>query len=327
MTTEAANEIWVEKFRPDTLSEVRGNDDVIQRLEDYVDDDSMPNIMLAGQQGIGKTAAAVAFAKDKYGDDWQNHFMQMNASDERGIDTVRNKIKEFAKLSTISDHQYKIVFLDEADNLTRDAQPALRRIMEDYHDRTRFFLSCNYPNKLIDPLQSRCSVYYMSPLNDPQLFDLIKDIAEEEGVSYKDDQLEKIVKLADGDARNAIHTLQTSVQDGVVKDGNISALTAFPEKSEVESIVKKSLVGDHEAMSDLDALIASGIDTQSLCDLFLEVVKEIDVPEDARMKMIDSIGDVEWRILNGSNPNVQFNALLAKIRVARHLSLPGYEQE
>lgn len=327
MTTEAANEIWVEAYRPDTLSEVRGNDDVIQRLEDYVDDDSMPNIMLAGQQGIGKTAAAVAFAKDKYGDDWQNHFMQMNASDERGIDTVRNKIKEFAKLSTISDHQYKIVFLDEADNLTRDAQPALRRIMEDYHDRTRFFLSCNYPNKLIDPLQSRCSVYYMSPLNDPQLFDLIKDIAEEEGVSYKDDQLEKIVKLADGDARNAIHTLQTSVQDGVVKDGNISALTAFPEKSEVESIVKKSLVGDHEAMSDLDALIASGIDTQSLCDLFLEVVKEIDVPEDARMKMIDSIGDVEWRILNGSNPNVQFNALLAKIRVARHLSLPGYEQE
>ena len=146
-------------------------------------------------------------------------------------------------------------------------------------------------------------------------------------MSYKDDQLEKIVKLADGDARNAIHTLQTSVQDGVVKDGNISALTAFPEKSEVESIVKKSLVGDHEAMSDLDALIASGIDTQSLCDLFLEVVKEIDVPEDARMKMIDSIGDVEWRILNGSNPNVQFNALLAKIRVARHLSLPGYEQE
>ena len=327
MTTEAANEIWVEAYRPDTLSEVRGNDDVIQRLEDYVDDDSMPNIMLAGQQGIGKTAAAVAFAKDKYGDEWQNHFMQMNASDERGIDTVRNKIKEFAKLSTISDHQYKIVFLDEADNLTRDAQPALRRIMEDYHDRTRFFLSCNYPNKLIDPLQSRCSVYYMSPLNDPQLFDLIKDIAEEEGVSYKDDQLEKIVKLADGDARNAIHTLQTSVQDGVVKDGNISALTAFPEKSEVESIVKKSLVGDHEAMSDLDALIASGIDTQSLCDLFLEVVKEIDVPEDARMKMIDSIGDVEWRILNGSNPNVQFNALLAKIRVARHLSIPGYEQE
>jgi replication factor C small subunit len=282
--------------------------------------------MLAGQQGIGKTAAVVAFAKDKYGDDWQNHFLQMNASDERGIDVVRDKIKQFAELSTVSDHQFKIIFLDEVDNMTRDAQPALRRVMEDYHDRTRFFLSCNYPNKLIDPLQSRCSVYYMSPLDSQQMLTLLKDIASQEGISYTEDQLEQIVRLADGDARTAIHTLQTSVQNGTVQDENLTALNAFPDKQEVRQIFDKALMGEHDAMSDLDTLIASGIDTQSLCDLFLEVIREHDdLPEDARMKMMDSIGECEWRILNGSNPNVQFNSFLAKVRVARHLSLDNYE--
>lgn len=327
MTTEAANEIWVERYRPDTLSEVRGNDAVVNRLEDYVSDNSMPNIMLAGQQGIGKTAAVVAFVKDKYGDGWQNHFLQMNASDERGIDVVRDKIKQFAELSTVSDQQFKIIFLDEVDNMTRDAQPALRRVMEDYHDRTRFFLSCNYPNKLIDPLQSRCSVYYMSPLNNEQMFSLLEDIATKESVSYENDQLEQIVRLADGDARTAIHTLQTSVQGGVVRDQNLSALKAFPDKQEVRDIFDKALMGEHEAMSDLDSLLASGIDTQSLCSMFLDVIQEHDeLPEDARMKMMDSIGECEWRVLNGSNPNVQFNSFLAKVRVARHLSLDNYSQ-
>lgn len=327
MSDTASDAIWVEKYRPDTLGDIRGNDVVLNRLQDYVNDNSMPNIMLAGQQGIGKTASVVAFAKDKYGDEWRNHLLQMNASDERGIDVVRNKIKEFAELSTVSDHQFKIVFLDEADQLTNDAQPALRRIMEDYHDRTRFFLSCNYPNKIIDPIQSRCSVYFMTPLDHTQMYDLLEDIVQEEGVGFKPDQLDQIARLADGDARNAIHTLQTSVQDGAVQDENLTALKAFPERQEVQEIFEKAVLGNHDAMSDLDALIARGIDTQSLCDMFLDVVKDAEVPEDARMKMIDAVGECEWRILNGSNPNVQFNAFLAKVRVARHLSIPGYDKE
>lgn len=325
MSTTAANEIWVEKYRPETLDDIRGNEAVINRMKDYVSDDSMPNLLLAGKQGIGKTAATLAFVKDKYGDDWQNHFLQLNASDARGIDTVRNEIKGFAKLSTVSNHQFKIVFLDEVDNMTRDAQPALRRVMEDYHDRTRFILSCNYPNKLIDPLQSRCSVYYLSPLSETEMFDLLKDIANTEALDYKDDQLERIARIADGDARTAIHTLQTSVQNGIVQDVNLDALSAFPEYDEVHQIVDKALIGDHDCMSELDAIIARGIDAQSLCSMLLTVVKDIEVPEDVRMKLIDSVGECEWRILNGANPNVQFNAFLAKARVARHLSLSGYE--
>jgi len=305
--------------------DIRGNEHVISRLKEYVDDDAVPNIMLAGQQGIGKTAATKAFVMDKYGDDWQNHYLQLNASDERGIDVVRDKIKEFARLSTVSDYQFKIVFLDEADQLTRSAQPALRRIMEDFHDRTRFFLSCNYPNQIIDPIQSRCSTYFMEPLSDDQMLGLIEDIAHEKCVGYKDDQLEQIVRLADGDARTAIHTLQSSTVDGSVSDDALSALVAFPDKEDVEEIFEMALMGNHDAMVKLDDLLASGIDVQSLCSLFMQVVKESDIPADARMKILDSLGDCEWRVVNGANPNVQFNSFLANVRVARHLSIPNYE--
>ena len=326
----AANEIWVEKYRPDTLDEIRGNDTLVNRLKEFVDDDSMPNIMFTGPQGVGKTAAARAFAKDKYGDDWQAHFTSLNASDERGIDTVRDKIKSHARTSTVSEHQFKIVFLDEADHLTRSAQPALRRIMEDFHDRTRFFLSCNYPNKIIDPIQSRCSVFSMSPLESDNIYDLIKDIADTEGLDYSPDQLERITRIADGDARKAILTLQSSTNpDGELEDKNINMSSAFPDRETVSEIVDKTLVGDHSAMEDLDDFLASGIDTATLANVFLKEIKSReDLPEDARMKMIDKIGDVEWRVINGSNPNVQFNSLLATMFVARHINvIPNYDTE
>ena len=323
--TETANHIWVEKYRPDTLDDIRGNEVLIDRLKLYVEDDTMPNILLSGRQGIGKTASVVAFVKDKYGEEWQNHFLQLNASDERGIDTVRNKIKNFARLSTVSDQQFKIVFLDEADHLTRSAQPALRRIMEDYHDRTRFFLSCNYPNKIIDPIRSRCADFHMEPLDDEQIFDMIENISEEESVDYEFDQLEKIVQIANGDARSAIHTLQTAVEDGKVSDDTINALSAMPDYSDVREIFYHAVYGEEEAMEKMEKLLNTGIDAHSLADIFLRVIKEAEVPEDARMKMIDALGTAEWRVLNGANTNIQYNAFLATVRIARHLTLPNYD--
>lgn len=323
--TQTANHIWVEKYRPDTLDDIRGNEVLIDRLKLYVEDDTMPNILLSGRQGIGKTASVVAFVKDKYGEEWQNHFLQLNASDERGIDTVRNKIKNFARLSTVSDHQFKIVFLDEADHLTRSAQPALRRIMEDYHDRTRFFLSCNYPNKIIDPIRSRCADFHMEPLGDDQIFEMVEHISEEESVEYEFDQLERIVQIANGDARSAIHTLQTAVESGKVSDDTINALSAMPDYADVREIFYHAVYGEEEAMEKMEKLLNTGIDAHSLADIFLRVIKEAEVPEDARMKMIDALGTAEWRVLNGANTNIQYNAFLATVRIARHLTLPNYD--
>lgn len=318
--------IWAEKHRPDTLSEVKGNTEKTKLLEDWVDDNEVPNLLFAGPSGTGKTACAVAFAKDKYGDQWQDHFLQLNASDDRGIDIVRNEIKDFARLSTVSDHQFKFIFLDEADALTRDAQPALRRIMEDFSDRTRFILSCNYPNQIIDPIQSRCGTIRFEPLSDVELQDLVREVVVKEDVEAKQDQLEQIVAHADGDARKAIHTLQMSVVDGELRDEAVDGLTAFPDGSDIEDLVDRAIEGDHTVMSDIDDMINNGFDVSLILEDILGAVKKNDeIPPDAKMKMIDKIGECEYRVVNGSNPRIQLNSLMADLRVARHISLAPYQ--
>lgn len=326
--TGIENVVWTERYRPDTLGDVRGNEVIVDRMKEWVDDRSMPNILFAGPQGVGKTAMAVAFAKDKYGDDWKQHFKQLNASDDRGIDVVRDEVKSFAQLSTVSDHQFKIIFLDEADALTKDAQPALRRVMEDYSDRTRFFLSCNYPNKIIDPIQSRCTVFRVEPLQDDQLFSLLEDIAEEEGIEYSPDQLEEIVRLTEGDARNAIHTLQSVVIDGEISDDTLDVLAVYPNRESVAEVFTLAVNGSpEEAMENMDQILSRGVDPASLCDEFVVSIKSSDLPQDAKVKMIDKVAETEWRVLNGSKPQIQFNSLIANLRVARHLSLEPYQRD
>lgn len=320
--------IWAEKHRPDTLSEVKGNDEKVKLLQDWVDDDEVPNILFAGPSGTGKTASAVAFAKDKYGDEWQDHFLQLNASDDRGIDVVRNEVKDFARLSTVSDHQFKLIFLDEADALTRDAQPALRRVMEDFSDRTRFILSCNYPNQIIDPIQSRCGTIRMEPLSDDEIADLLQSIILKEGVEAKQDQLEQIVAHADGDARNAIHTLQMSVVNGELRDEAVSGLTAFPDHSDIEDLVNRAIQGDHGVMGDIDEMINNGMDVSLILEEIMDVVKRhSEIPADGKMKMMDKIGECEYRVKHGSSPRIQLHSLMADLRVARHISLAPYRDD
>ncbi|MFW6265549.1 MAG: AAA family ATPase, partial [Halanaeroarchaeum sp.] len=157
MTDSAAGrqEIWVEKYRPERLADVVGHEDIIDRVESYVARDDLPHLLFSGPAGTGKTATASAIAKELYGDDWRENFLELNASDERGIDVVRDRIKNFARAS-FGGYNYRIIFLDEADALTSDAQSALRRTMEQFSNNTRFILSCNYSSKIIDPIQSRC---------------------------------------------------------------------------------------------------------------------------------------------------------------------------
>lgn len=328
MSAVTADELmWTDKYRPDTLADIRGNDAVVSRLESWVSDERAPNVLLSGPAGTGKTSAAIAFAKDKYGTEWQNHFLQLNASDDRGIETVREDIKEFARLSTVSDYQWKIVFLDESDHLTRSAQPALRRVMEDYSDVTRFILSCNYPNKLIDPIQSRCATLRMSRLDSETVQGMLEEVACSEGLDYATEQLDRIIRKADGDTRSAIHMLQSATVDGSVDDTALDALMSYPSEDEVREIFDMAVAGDHEAMEMIDDLISRGVDEQAILDEILSVVKQSnDIPADAKMKLMDKIAETEWRIVRGSNPQIQLNALVANIRVARYLSLAPYQQ-
>lgn len=328
--TRAEDAVWVEKYRPDSLGDIMGNEQEVQRMTDWVSDSSMPNVLLWGPQGTGKTAAAVAFAKDKYGDEWKNHMLQLNASDERGIDVVRDKIKSFASQGgVLGDKGFNIVLLDEVDNMTRDAQPAMRRIMEDYSDRTRFFLICNYPNKLIDPIQSRCAPLQMSPLGPDQILDLLHHVATEENLNYEERQLETIVEQAEGDARKAIHTLQSATSGEQVVDEFIEAVVSLIDRDEVEELVRLAVNEQQEgAMDKIDGMLKSGIDAQALCDVLVDVILERDdLPADSQSMLIDKVADCEWRILHGSNPGTQLRALVTDIRMARHMSLDPYREQ
>lgn len=329
--TTVNDTVWVEKYRPQTLDEIMGNTKEVARMKEWVDDPAMPNVLLWGPQGTGKTASAVAFCKDKYGENWRNHLLQLNASDERGIDTVRKKIKSFASQGGVmGEHDFNIVLLDEVDNMTRDAQPAMRTIMEDFHDRTRFFLICNYPNKLIDPIQSRCAPLQMSPLRIDQVIDLLEDVSQNEGLEYERDQLGTIARQADGDARTAIHTLQSATADGVVVDDYLEAVVSLIDRDEVEDMVAAAINGDQNTAMDLiDQFMQEGIDVQALCDEIMDVVLEDydDLPRDSQSLLVDKIADCEWRILHGSNPGLQLRALVTDLRMARHVSLDPYRQE
>jgi len=200
--------IWIEKYRPTKLADIVGQDEIVERLSSYVKSGNLPHLLFTGSAGVGKTTAAVTLAHEFFGESWQMNFRELNASDERGIDVVRNQIKQFARTTPLGDATFKVLFLDEADALTTDAQAALRRTMESYAKTCRFILSCNYSSKIIDPLQSRCAIYRFRPLAPQAVKEEIGRIATKEGLKITPDALDAMVYIAQGDMRKAINALQ-----------------------------------------------------------------------------------------------------------------------
>src|SRR5687768_8735397 len=238
-------DVWVEKYRPRTLSEVVGQEETVERLKAYVKAGSIPHLMFAGPPGTGKTTCAIALAKDLFGaDDWKGRFLELNASDERGIVVVRGKIKEFARVGTADTQGFKIVFLDEADALTHDAQAALRRTMEKYTATTRFVLSCNYSSKIIDPIQSRCAVFRFRPLTAKDVKGFIRRIAAEEKLEVTPDGVDALVFVAKGDLRKTVNTLQVAAALGGTVDADaIYRTTSTARPEEVKKLLETAQIG------------------------------------------------------------------------------------
>jgi replication factor C small subunit len=308
-------EIWLEKYRPQTLDDVVGQDAIVNRLKSYVERDDLSHMLFSGPAGVGKTTSAIAIAKELYGDDWQEYFLELNASDERGIDVVRERVKSFARTS-FGGHSYRIIFLDEADALTSDAQSALRRTMEQFSNNVRFILSCNYSSQIIDPIQSRCAVFRFSPLPDSAVEQQVRIIAEEEGIEITDDGVDALVYVAGGDMRAAINGLQAAAVTGdAVDEEAVFEITSTARPEDIEEMVKRALDGDFTAArSQLDMLLTEeGIAGGDIIDQLHRSVWEFELDDEAAVRLLDRIGEADYRITEGANERIQLEALLASV--------------
>jgi len=323
-------EIWTEKYRPKVLKDVIGQETIINRLSSLLDKKDLPHCMFTGNAGTGKTTTALAIAQEIFGNQWKGNFLELNASDERGIDTIREKVKDFARTVPIG-ASFKMIYLDEADSLTKDAQHALRRIMESHSNVCRFILSCNYSSKIIPPIQSRCAIFRFAPLKEENIMQYLRKISESEKLKIDDETLKLIFEVCEGDMRKAVNILQIA-SAGVVpeekkKCADLKCATAdIIDKHTIYSLASR----DPEHTIEMIAVALKGKfqEARKLLAHLLEnlsgedVIKEIhnqamnlDLANDKKIRLIEKIGECEFRITEGSNPKIQIESLLAQIGI------------
>jgi replication factor C small subunit len=312
-------EVWVEKYRPQKLDEVVGQTDITERLTAYAQTKSMPHLLFAGPAGTGKTTCAIALAKELFGETWKTNFQEMNASDERGINVVRTKIKDYARIAPMGDTDFKIIFLDEADALTPEAQAALRRTMERYTQTCRFIMSCNYSSKIIEPIQSRCAVFRFRPLKAEDIKKYLGRIAQTEGKTLTDDGMEALVYVAEGDARKATNSLQVAASMGDTIDSDMIYRTAsLARPEEVKKLLTTALSGSFaEARSRLDDLLISyGLSGTDVIKQIHKSIVELPIPDRKKVELVEKVGEIEFRIVEGGNERIQLEALISQFILA-----------
>lgn len=313
------NAIWTEKYRPGTFSEIKGQKEIVKRAEAFVKQKNMPHLLFSGPAGIGKTTLALVVAKTLFGDSWRANFLELNASDERGIDVVRHKVKDFARTRAIGDVPFKIIYLDECDALTREAQQALRRTMENYTQTTRFILSCNYSSKIIDPIQSRCAVFRFRPLAKEDIFEIIEKIAKDEGLKIDNKAEEALYQISEGDCRRVENILQScaAVSKEITEDLVFSlASVARPEelKLALELALKNNFVDARNKL--LEVMLNYGLSGLDIIKQIQKEIWELDIDGKKKVELIDKCGEIEFRMVEGADEFVQLEALLSQFTLA-----------
>jgi len=320
MATNEDALMWVEKYRPKSLDEVVGLKDIVESLKAFMrNPKTMPHLMLAGVPGTGKTTIALAIAHELYGTNWKSFTLELNASDERGIDTVRERIKDFSRYSRtgFGNIPFALIILDECDQMTGPAQTALRRIMEIGSRTSRFILICNQSSKIIEPIQSRCAIFRFSRIDKQAMREQLICIAKKEKVNLLPEAAERIVDFSEGDLRHAINALQTAsaYKEGVVDEKTVALVIGEASPVQVQKMIRKALYGDFmEARKTMYDIMGSyGFSgTEIIRQVQREIFKMSDLTPEQKADISVVIGEYDFRLTEGANSDIQLSALLAQ---------------
>ena len=312
--------MWAEKYRPKTLDEMVDREEIVSRFKSFVKDKNLPHLLLVGPAGVGKTTSILCLARDLYGSGYPNYTLELNASDERGIDVIREKVKNFARTAAIaSEVSFKILILDEADSLTTAAQHALRRTMEVYTRTCRFCLIGNYSENIIDPIQSRCSVFRFGPLAEQDVKSYITTIAKKEGVILIPEGLDAVFEASQGDMRKATNLLQAAAAtQGEVDDIAIYSVLGKVSPQRVREMINLGMKGEFlEAREILRSLlIDEGLSAEDILRMVYSELMRMQMPEKWKVRISDTVGEVDFRLTQGARPEIQLSTLIAKLALA-----------
>ena len=312
--------MWVEKYRPVTLGGLINQTAIRHRLELLLEKKAqLPHLLFAGPPGSGKTTTAMVIARQILGEHWRDYTLSLNASDERGIDVVRERIKTFARFADRREGiPYRLVILDESDEMTSDGQTALRRIMEENSEHTRFILVCNYSSGIIEPLQSRCAIFRFQRLDEASVSEHLKSIAKKEKLKISADSVfGAIYEASGGDLRQAINLLQTTSASGEVTPDAVKSASGASAKARVADILRLALEGDFEAARTkmVELTRVYGIPERDFLKFANEALGSLKVPDTAQA--ISILAEYDFRLVQGAQPELQLTAMLAQLSSLR----------
>ena len=311
--------IWTEKYRPKKFDEVVGQDDIVKKVENLTKAMNIPHLLFAGPAGTGKSTLALIVVRELFGKNWKENYLELNASDERGIEVIRQKVKDFARTRALGNVPFKVIFLDEADALTREAQQALRRTMENYTSTCRFIMSCNYSSKIIDPIQSRCVVFRFKILTKSDISKRIRLISEKEKLEISDQSIETLYEASEGDCRRAINLLQAcSSISPKISPELINTLISAAKPSDIKIVLEYSLSGDFMKAKEklLEVMLKESISGSDIIKGIQKEIWNLQIDEELKVRLTEKTGEIEFRMVEGSDEFIQLEALLASFVLA-----------
>lgn len=313
------NDIWTEKYRPKNFDGVVGQNEIIKRIKALTNSLNIPHLLFAGPAGTGKSTLALIVVKELFGENWKENYLELNASDERGINIVREKVKNFARTKSLGNVPFKVIFLDEADALTPEAQQALRRTMENYAQTCRFVMSCNYSSKIIDPIQSRCAVFRFKLLEKKDVKKVLEKISKEEKIEIDEEAVEAIYEGSEGDCRRSINFLQStaSISPKISKD-LVKAMVSETKPKDIRIVLDYALSGDFENSKEklLNLMLKESISGQDLIKAIQKEIWNLEIEPEIKVKLTEKTGEIEFRIVEGSDPFIQLQSLIASFVLA-----------